>query len=75
MKEIKKASHKLGLSSFEIKDTLKKRNPLIIASVAIIGIAFMSNLYQIGRIYGGVGFEDFDFIARLPQFIRFLFGF
>jgi hypothetical protein len=70
--KLKELGKKLKMSETDMKNILQNRRKIIVTSaVVIIALAFASNIYYLGKYYGGVSIEDFLNRFRL---LRFLFG-
>lgn len=64
---------KLGISKIDIKNTIKKRKKLILASILAIGALSFVTVAYLGTKYGGISIEDFEIFKRF-KFLKLLFG-
>jgi hypothetical protein len=64
---------KLNISRHEIKNTIKKRKKLIIATAIAIGAVTAATVAYLGTYYGGISIADFQIFKRF-KFLQILFG-
>ena len=64
---------KLNISSFDIKNTIKRRKKLIITTAIAIGAITAVSIAYLGTRYGGISLEDFEIFKRF-KFLKLLFG-